>query len=133
MDNENKKQENKNTNVTKESQELTRDMINEWRTQFGSIYRTDIGNKTIVWHKLNRGQYIQLMVSTGANTDMATEEDFDDRAKRIFERQENICRAATIWPENIDDIINEYGALATNLADEIMARSGFGITSTKEL
>lgn len=105
---------------------LTETQINNWKKEYGKIYKTIIGEDVIIWRKLKRSEYVNIML------DESTDENTDVREK-VFLRQDQITKIATLYPNNIEDLINESGALATCMSDQIMLKSGFEITSTVEM
>lgn len=107
---------------------VSEQQLDEWKIQYGDIYKTDIGDQTFYWHKMRRKDYVELM----------TDKEFDgidSTDLRIFLRQEKILKSCVIWPEGdiLDDIIENNAGVATNISDEIMLASGFKSPKTEKI
>lgn len=98
--------------------------IQAWKAEHGKVFKTVIDGEDYIWRKLKRKEYVALM------SVKSEEEDLD---ARIYERQEEIAKLVILFPENITELVEENAGLATTIADEVIARSGFGITETQEL
>lgn len=94
-------------------------LIKEWKEQFGEIYKSEIGNHVVYWKKINRKEYVQLM----------TEE--EKVGQSMYQTEEDVVKICTLYPENIEEIIEEDGGFASALSDHIMQRSGFTIRTSK--
>lgn len=99
--------------------------IQAWKAEHGKVFKTVIDGEDYIWRKLKRKEYVALMA---AKTDM--DEDLD---ARIYERQEEIAKLVVLHPENIAELVDQNAGLATTIADEVISRSGFGMTETQEL
>ena len=110
-------------NIAQEEEVVSQAQIDEWKKEFGEIYRTHIGNIDVIWHKLRRKEYVELM----------TQEYTEEGQARIFARQDNIVRTVVLAPADIDKYINGLAGFSTSIADEVMARSGFDLTNTEQL
>jgi len=98
--------------------------IQAWKAEHGKVFKTVIDGEDYIWRKLKRKEYVMLMANK------SEEEDLD---ARIYERQEEIAKLVVLFPENISELVEENAGLSTTIADEVIARSGFGITETQEL
>ena len=96
--------------------------LEEWKAEYGHIYRTVVGPTAVIWRKLRRKEYVQTMTEQSGTPET-----------KIFDRQDAICRACVLFPANIDDLIDENGGLSGTIADEILLKSGFDISDTEEL
>ena len=96
--------------------------IEEWKDTYKHIFKTVVGEHTFVWRKLRRREYVEIMT-----------EKSDDPATKVFDRQDSICSTCILFPENIDELIEENGGLAGTLADEVLLRSGLDISETEEM
>ncbi len=103
---------------------LNKQQIDKWKKQYGKVFRTVIGSDAFIWHRLNRKDYVALMTDSDVS---------DDEDERLYRRQEMAVRAAVLWPENIDEVIQEVGCVASNLGGVIMERSGFRMPVTDEM
>lgn len=98
--------------------------IQAWKAEHGKVFKTVVDGEDYIWRKLKRKEYVMLM---------ATKSEEEDLDARIYERQEEIAKLVVLFPENISELVEENAGLATTIADEVIARSGFGITETQEL
>lgn len=103
---------------------LNQKQVEEWKKQFGHIYRNRICGVDVIWRKLRRKEYVDLMTK-----------DYTKGTAGIFERQERITKAAVLSPEaeEVKEYIECLAGFSTSLADEIMSRSGFDMSETEEL
>ena len=108
----------------KEPVTLNRQQIDEWKKQYGKVFRTIIGSDAFIWHRLNRKDYVSLMMDDSVS---------EDEDERLYERQEMACKKAILWPENVDEILQDAGCIASNLGGVIMECSGFRIPVTDEM
>ncbi|WP_312339220.1 hypothetical protein [Anaerospora hongkongensis] len=107
---------------TKEA--LNQEQIEEWKAQYGRIFKTTIGDDVVIWRKLKRREYVHIM-SQEATDGIAGD--------KVYARQDLIVAAVALYPENIKDLIADNAGLATCVADEVILKSGFDITDTQEL
>ena len=105
---------------------LNSQQIDEWKKEYGHIFKTQIDDVSIIWRRLKRNEYVNLM------TDSLNEEE-SNVDKRIFTRQEEVLKTVALYPDNIDEIIEDMGGIATNIAEDIMKASGFGGPETTEI
>ena len=107
----------------KESNAITSEQIQEWKARYGSIYKTTVGETPIVWRKLKRKEYVRIMAACAELPP----------SDRVYQRQEEIVKAAAIWPENIDEIVADTAGIASTVCDEVMLKSGFDLFTTEAL
>ena len=96
--------------------------IEQWKKEYKRVFKNDIDGDTIIWRRLKRGEYKNILKET--------EEDNDSQ---ILTKQEKMVAAAVLYPFNIEELIEDNAGLATVLSEEILARSGFAISYTEEL
>ena len=85
------------------------------------VYITDIAGIQIVWRKLKRSEYKELM---------ATE--FDENEEINFlERQDFIAEKVILYPYNVKELIEEYAGVSDIIATQTMIKTGFGLTNTR--
>lgn len=101
---------------------FTDEQILEWKKEYGKIYQTIVDDEPYVWRKLKRKEYSMLM-----------NDDEDEKADKVFERQEEIANLVVIFPEDIETRIQESAGLATTIAAEVLDKSGFVAEETTEL
>lgn len=103
---------------------LNKQQIDEWKKQYGKIFRTVIGSDAFIWHRLTRKEYVALMMDETVSA---------DADERLYQRQEMACKTAILWPENVEEILEAEGCIASNLGGVIMERSGFNLPVTDEM
>lgn len=96
--------------------------IEKWKQEHKRVFKNDIDGETIIWRRLKRGEYKNILKET--------EEDNDSQ---ILTKQEKMVVTAMLYPFNAEELIEENAGLATVLSEEILARSGFAISYTEEL
>lgn len=94
-----------------------------WKAAHGRIYKNTIDGESIIWRAVKRGEYKQLLK---INEDLEEED-------RLLAKQEATVKMVTLYPENIEELIEQKAGLATVLSDEILAKSGFDISTTEAL
>lgn len=105
-----------------ETTALTETQINDWKKQYGKIYKSIVGDEVVIFRKIKRNEYMQAM----------TDIDSEDPMK-VFLRQDMITKITTLYPNNIDQLIEENGALSTVISNEVLGKSGFDLLSTTQL
>lgn len=118
---------------------ISKEQIEEWKNEYGHIYRTFLDGNPIIWRRLKRKEYEEITIST-ADDELDLNEDEEDtpdmarkRTARMYNRQNMIAQAAIIYPENAMDLLNNYALAITNISDDVMARSGFDMPKSEEL
>lgn len=96
--------------------------IKEWKQEYKRIFKNDIDGETIIWRRLKRGEYKNILKETESDED-----------SKILTKQEKMVATAILYPFNVQELIEENAGLATVLSEEILARSGFAISYTEEL
>lgn len=102
---------------------VTQAQIDEWKAEYGHVYKTANGKDAIIYRPLRRSEYTKLMLETDISEE--EEENVEKRVERTDNRRLGICHATVLYPENIDEMIEAQAGLANILAEEIMAHSGF--------
>lgn len=118
---------------------ISKEQIEEWKNEYGHIYRTFLDGNPIIWRRLKRKEYEEITIST-ADDELDLNEDEEDtpdvarkRTARMYNRQNMIAQATIIYPENAMDLLNNYALAITNISDDVMARSGFDMPKSEEL
>ena len=121
------------------SNTISKEQIEEWKNEYGHIYRTFLDGNPIIWRRLKRKEYEEITIST-ADDELDLNEDEEDtpdvarkRTARMYNRQNMIAQAAIIYPENAMDLLNNYALAITNISDDVMAISGFDMPKSEEL
>lgn len=85
------------------------------------VYITDIAGLQIIWRKLKRSEYKELMTTK-----------FDDNEELEFlEKQDFVAKKVILYPENVEELLEEYAGVADLIATETMIKTGFGLTNTR--
>lgn len=103
---------------------INQQQIDEWKAEHGKIFRTTVGENTVIWRKLRRKEYVHIM------SNEATQNIEGDK---VYARQDLIVATVALFPENIEELIAENAGLATCVADEVILKSGFDLMTTEEL
>ena len=115
-----------NTNETVEvKKEKTIEMIeDEIKTKHGlKVFITDIAGQFVIWRKIKRSEYKEVMTAT-----------FDENEEiAYYERQDAVAKKVILYPENVDELIEEYAGISDIIATETMVKTGFGLTNTKSV
>lgn len=85
------------------------------------VFITDMAGLQIVWRKLKRSEYKELM----------TAEFSENEELQFLERQEFIAKKVILYPYNVEELVEEYAGVAEIIATETMLRTGFGLTNTR--
>lgn len=86
------------------------------------IYITDIAGLKVIWRKLKRSEYKELMTTT-----------FSENEELAFlEKQDFVANKVILFPENVEEMLEEYAGVADIIATETMIKTGFGLSNTKE-
>ena len=87
------------------------------------VYITDIAGLQIIWRKLKRSEYKELMTTK-----------FDDNEELEFlEKQDFVAKKVILYPENVEELLEEYAGVADLIATETMIKTGFGLTNTRAI
>ena len=111
--------------------------IEKGKKKFKAVYKTIISDETIIWRKLKRGEYKDIMNLVV----LKKEEKIDEEGNAIMEevidedatydlRQEEIAKAVILYPNA--SIVEEMAAVADIISTECMIKSGFGETPKTE-
>lgn len=85
------------------------------------VFVTEVAGITVIWRKLKRSEYKEIMTeSYSENEDLA-----------FYERQEAIAKKVILYPENIEELIEEFAGISDIVASETMVKTGFGLANTK--
>ncbi len=95
----------------------------ELKKEHKEVYVTDIAGLQIIWRKLKRSEYKELMTAK-----------FDDNEELEFlEKQDFVAKKVILYPENVEELLEEYAGVADLIATETMIRTGFGLTNTRAI
>ena len=114
-------------------------VIDKAKKKHGKVYRTYLADETIIWRKLKRSEYKEIMdiivVKQVAKLDENGNPLLDEEGNSIMEevddfdatydlRQELIAKAVILYPDT--SIVDEMAACADVISTECMIKSGFG-------
>lgn len=98
------------------------EQIESWKKQYKKIFKNEIDGETIIWRRLKRGEYKDILKLNE-----------DDEDERILVKQERMVKATVLYPFDVDALVEDNAGLATVLSEEILAKSGFAMSYTEEL
>ena len=114
-------------------------LIEKLKKKHGKIYKTYLADETIIWRKLKRSEYKEIMdavivkeipkldeegnpvLDEEGNTIMITVDDMDATYDL---RQELIAKTVILYPDS--SIVEDMAACADIISTECMIKSGFG-------
>lgn len=96
--------------------------VNELKSKYKKIYLTSVSDEKIIWRTLKRSEYKEIM-ALGADDPDISDKDL------IYLREEALTRKVVLYPENVDDIIEDLAAVAEVISSECMEKSGFNISN----
>lgn len=87
------------------------------------VFITDIADQKVIWRKLKRSEYKEVMTNEyDENEDLA-----------YYEKQEAIASKVILYPENVEELLEDFAGIADIIATETMIKTGFGLTETKSV
>lgn len=96
-------------------------LADQLKEKHGEVFLTSIAGIEIIWRKLKRSEYKEIM---------STKYD-DNEDIQYFERQDAMARKVILYPENVDMLLEDYAGVSDIIATETMIKTGFGIANTK--
>lgn len=96
-------------------------LANQLKEEHGEVFVTNIAGIQIIWRKLKRSEYKEIM-----STKFDANEDI-----QYFERQDAMAKKVILYPENVDRLLEDYAGVSDIIATETMIKTGFGIANTK--
>ncbi len=75
----------------------------------------------IIWKRLKRSEYKEILTDTYS----------EDPDLAFYEKQEAFARKVILYPENVEELLEDFAGIADFIASETMIKTGFGLTSTK--
>ena len=96
-------------------------LANQLKEEYGEVFVTNIAGIQIIWRKLKRSEYKEIMSTK-----------FDDNEDiQYFERQDAMAKKVILYPENVERLLEDYAGVSDIIATETMIKTGFGIANTK--
>ena len=115
---------------TTSTKEITmEERIAEWKKQYKNIYKNTIDGIDIYWRAVKRSEYKDLL---NANEDIDTTT-AEGRELKILAKQGSMVKTVVLFPDNIEELIEEKAGIATVLSDEILDKSGFYLSETESV
>lgn len=117
-------------NLTPEEQ--MQKAIDAGKKKHGKVYKTILADEAIIWRKLKRSEYKEVMnMFVYEEVQIVDEEGNEKIDQRIDEdatfdlRQEEIAKKVILYPA-ADKIVEDMAAVADIISTECMIKSGFG-------
>lgn len=60
-----------------------------------------------------------------------TSEFSENEELQFLEKQDFIAKKVILYPENVEELIEEYAGVSEIIATETMLKTGFGLTNTR--
>ena len=105
--------------------------IEKGKKKYKYVYKTIISDETIIWRKLKRGEYKEIMNMTIYKMADGVDEQGNPISEEVIDedatydlRQEEIAKAVILYPEK--NIVEDMAAVADIISAECMMKSGFG-------
>lgn len=106
--------------------------IDAGKKKFGKVYKTILADEAIIWRKLKRSEYKEVMNLFVYEEVTVVDDEGNERIdQRIDEdatfdlRQEEIAKKVIIYPV-ANKIVEDMAAVADIISTECMIKSGFG-------
>ena len=120
----------KKVNLTPE--EEMQKAIEQGKKKFGKVYKTNLADEFIIWRKLKRSEYKEIMNIQLYKDQEIKKEDgsieimqVEDNDATFDLRQEEIAKRVILYP-NAENIVEDMAAVADIISTECMIKSGFG-------
>ena len=127
----------KTTQIALTQEEQIQQAIDKGKKKYGKVYKTLISDETIIWRKLKRGEYKDIMNLVIYKDEEKLDEEGNQIVEQVFDdeatydlRQEEIAKAVILFPGK--DIVEDMAAVADIISTECMIKSGFGETPKTE-
>ena len=127
----------KTTQIALTQEEQIQQAIDKGKKKYGKVYKTLISDETIIWRKLKRGEYKDIMNLVVYKDEEKLDEEGNQIIEQVFDdeatydlRQEEIAKAVILFPGK--DIVEDMAAVADIISTECMIKSGFGETPKTE-
>ncbi len=111
-------------------EEQIQQVIEKGKKKFGKVYKTIIADETIIWRKLKRSEYKEVMNAVIMKDEKVVNENGVEEIRSVMDedatydlRQEMIADKVILYP---DKIVEDMAAVADVISTECMIKSGFG-------
>lgn len=93
----------------------------ELKKQHRQVYVTNVAGINIIWRNLKRSEYKEVMLAElSDNEDIA-----------FYEKQDLVAKKVILYPENVEELLEDYAGISDIIASETMIKTGFGISNTR--
>lgn len=101
------------------------DKIIEWKTQYKKIYQNYINDKSYIWRRLTRKEYMDIMSLRVGDT----------AEDRVLHREIEIVKTVVlnIPIEELEEDIEDLAGLSSSISEEVLEKSGFATSRAIEL
>ena len=106
--------------------------IENGKKKHGKVYKTILADEAIIWRKLKRSEYKEVMnIFIYENVEVVDEEGNTTVEQRVDEdatfdiRQEEIAKRVILYPA-ANKIVEDMAAVAEIISTECRSKSGFG-------
>lgn len=96
--------------------------VNELKAKYKKVYLTSISDEKFIWRTLRRSEYKEVMALGADDTDMSDKD-------VLYLREEALAKKVLLYPENVDEILEDLAAVAEVISSECMEKSGFNTSS----
>ena len=116
------------TEELNKEKEITKAQIEEWKALYGHVFKVSEGTQDFIFRPLKRSEYTKLMIDTEVEGTSP-----EAQAERLSARQARLCEICILYPYgDVTDMLEDLAGLGDNLAEYIMAKSGFNALSEPE-
>lgn len=105
-------------------------IIDKAKKKYGKVYKTRIADEDIIWRRLKRSEYKQVMELVIEHEEIVKDEEGNEVVEMVYDeqatyelRQEKIADLVILYPENI---VENMAIVADVISTECMIKSGFG-------
>ena len=100
--------------------EVTKDMVQNWKDQYGFIYKVNLDGKDFYFKTLSRSDYMTIQATLAVEG-------------ASFDNELAVVCACVLEPKLSEDELKSKAGLVSVLAEKIMLRSGFQQVEEEEL
>lgn len=95
----------------------TFDQIENWKKEFGDVYRIDFDEQPFIFRTISRFEYKQMVNEVEGNQSNQT----------TWFREEQICQKAVLFPEGYgrDEMTEGKAGIPTVVSEYVLSKSGF--------
>lgn len=105
-------------------------IIDKAKKKYGKVYKTTIADESIIWRRLKRSEYKEVMDLVVEHEELVVDEEGNEVMEMVYDeqetyelRQEKIAQLVILYPDNI---VENMAIVADIISTECMIKSGFG-------